>query len=155
MVRIEKMQGHESNNKSAANENNSKTISRKEFFKRLGLLGLLPLAALWYTTVERSQLRENQKKMITIPGTLPQGISFFDKLIVIKNDEKVAVLSAKCTHLGCIINKAENGMLVCPCHGSEFSSSGKVIKGPADKPLKRLPFKTNKNTGEITVNVVA
>lgn len=149
------MQGQESNNKSAANGNNSKTISRKEFFKRLGLLGLLPLAALWYTTVERIQLREKQKKMITIPGTLPQGISFFDKLIVVKNDKKIAILSAKCTHLGCIINKAEDGTLVCPCHGSEFSSSGKVIRGPADKPLKRLPFKINKNTGEITVNVVA
>lgn len=40
------------------------------------------------------------------------------------------VTSAICTHLGCIPKSNENGWS-CPCHGSMFDLSGRVIKGPA------------------------
>lgn len=42
----------------------------------------------------------------------------------------------KCTHLGCMLhlNTAENSW-DCPCHGSRFSKDGKVLNGPAVKPL--------------------
>jgi cytochrome b6-f complex iron-sulfur subunit len=29
--------------------------------------------------------------------------------------------------------------LVCPCHGSEYSNEGEVLKGPTQRPLRRLP----------------
>lgn len=42
-----------------------------------------------------------------------------------------------CTHKGCTVTWKEEGKkFTCPCHGSEFASDGKVLKGPADKPLK-------------------
>ncbi|MET8750904.1 Rieske (2Fe-2S) protein [Streptomyces sp. NPDC004667] len=44
--------------------------------------------------------------------------------------------SAVCTHQGCLVNKPENGLMHCPCHGSEFQASdGAVVKGPATLPL--------------------
>ena len=132
-----------------------KKISRKQFFQRLGLLTLIPLAGAWYSTSQQTRLRDGQIKKIKIPSTVPQGISFFDSVIVSKNKNQVEIFSAKCTHLGCEINKTENGILVCPCHGSEYSSTGNVIKGPADKHLKKLPYKLNSKTGEITVEVMA
>jgi Rieske Fe-S protein len=132
----------------------NKKISRKQFFQRIGLISLLPLAGIWFSAAERAQIRERQIKTIDIPSNVPYGISFFGAVIVSKNDEQTNIFSAKCTHLGCIINKSEDGALVCPCHGSRFSANGKVIKGPADKSLEKLPYKTNPRTGEITVEVL-
>ncbi|MFI6934366.1 Rieske (2Fe-2S) protein [Streptomyces sp. NPDC050287] len=44
--------------------------------------------------------------------------------------------SSKCTHQGCAVASIANGVIVCPCHKSEFSvTDGSVKKGPATQPL--------------------
>ncbi|MDQ0760613.1 Rieske (2Fe-2S) protein [Streptomyces canus] len=44
--------------------------------------------------------------------------------------------SSKCTHQGCAVASITNGVIVCPCHKSEFSvADGSVKKGPATKAL--------------------
>ncbi|MET9012236.1 Rieske (2Fe-2S) protein [Streptomyces olivaceoviridis] len=44
--------------------------------------------------------------------------------------------SSKCTHQGCAVGSVANGVIVCPCHNSEFSvADGSVKKGPATRPL--------------------
>lgn len=57
-------------------------------------------------------------------------------LYVVTDDKGLFVQSAVCSHLGCLTrpNASEDGFF-CPCHGSEFSLDGSVIKGPAPKPL--------------------
>jgi Rieske Fe-S protein len=47
-------------------------------------------------------------------------------------------LSLVCTHLGCTVTVSSREM-ACPCHGSRFDRQGRVLNGPADRPLKRLP----------------
>jgi Rieske Fe-S protein len=63
------------------------------------------------------------------------------KTVAAYRDEKgtVTKLSATCTHMGCTVewNTAERTW-DCPCHGSRFEPTGKVIGGPAETPLERL-----------------
>ncbi|UOR13650.1 FAD-dependent oxidoreductase [Halobacillus amylolyticus] len=51
----------------------------------------------------------------------------------------LSLVDTACTHMGCELswNTAERSW-DCPCHGSRFTTGGKVIEGPATKPLKKL-----------------
>ncbi len=48
------------------------------------------------------------------------------------------VMSANCTHLGCVPlgdGAGEYNGWFCPCHGSHYDSSGRIRKGPAPTNL--------------------
>ena len=53
-------------------------------------------------------------------------------------DPGFAALSPVCTHLGCLVD-IEGAELVCPCHDSAFDREGRVLRGPAQRALRRLP----------------
>jgi Rieske Fe-S protein len=44
-------------------------------------------------------------------------------------------VTANCTHQACTVSNVSGQSYVCPCHGSEFDASGRVIIGPAVAPL--------------------
>lgn len=59
------------------------------------------------------------------------------KIAVYKDETGVVTkCSAVCTHLGCIVhwNPGEKSW-DCPCHGSRFSATGRVVEGPAKDDL--------------------
>ncbi|MGW7824168.1 FAD-dependent oxidoreductase [Streptomyces puniciscabiei] len=60
--------------------------------------------------------------------------------LAVHRDEAGALhaVSARCTHLGCLVafNRAERAW-ECPCHGSRFDVDGRVIQGPAVRPLEQ------------------
>ena len=58
--------------------------------------------------------------------------------IVQQPDGKIAAFAPQCTHLGCAYHwAAERKQFVCPCHGSHFAADGRVLAGPAPRPLDR------------------
>lgn len=56
-------------------------------------------------------------------------------------NEYIATL-LQCTHKGCELNVG-GGIYSCPCHGSEFSITGKVLEGPADRDLETFKIGTD------------
>ncbi|MFF9431221.1 Rieske (2Fe-2S) protein [Streptomyces sp. NPDC014746] len=49
--------------------------------------------------------------------------------------------SSKCTHQGCAVSSIADGVIVCPCHQSQFDiSDGSVKSGPAPAPLPPEPI---------------
>lgn len=59
--------------------------------------------------------------------------------------------SATCTHMGCQVAAIQDGVIVCPCHGSGFSiATGAVEGGPAPAPLP--PVKISVVGGQITLD---
>jgi Rieske Fe-S protein len=54
-------------------------------------------------------------------------------------DNELHVFNAACTHLGCVVQwNADEKTFDCPCHGSRFTTEGKVINGPATKELEKI-----------------
>lgn len=51
-------------------------------------------------------------------------------------DGRLSAVSTRCMHKGCQVEPS-NDRLVCPCHGSEYTFEGGVVKGPTELPLAR------------------
>lgn len=74
------------------------------------------------------------------PGdrALAQGLKGDPTYMVVEEDGSLADygVNAVCTHLGCVVpwNKSENKFM-CPCHGSQYDATGKVVRGPAPLSL--------------------
>jgi quinol---cytochrome c reductase iron-sulfur subunit, bacillus type len=62
--------------------------------------------------------------------------------VVRHSPTELTVFSPICTHLGCHYKwDTQTGHFECPCHGSVFTINGRVIGGPAPRPLDTLPHK--------------
>ncbi len=73
------------------------------------------------------------------------------KIYVYRTRQLIRVVSAVCTHLGCTVNKTDQGFQ-CPCHGSHFDKTGNSCSGPASRPLDRFQIQVNEK-GLMTVNL--
>ncbi|KAF3774813.1 Cytochrome b6-f complex iron-sulfur subunit [Nymphaea thermarum] len=66
--------------------------------------------------------------------TITEGLDGEPTYLILDNDKTLAkfAINAICTHLGCIVpwEESENKFM-CPCHGSQYDSQGKVVQGPA------------------------
>jgi len=108
------------------------------------------IVVLWDRMVV-TQRKINSKKIVSIPFEANKEVSFQDDFIVINKEYKTKVLSSRCTHLGCKIDKTKNDQLICPCHGSTFNLDGNATKGPAVKPLEEKEFDIDVLNGQIIV----
>jgi len=87
-----------------------------------------------------------------LPGSreLVEGIKGDATYLTVKQDKTIQDFGivAVCTHLGCVVPwvQAEN-KFICPCHGSQYNSDGKVVRGPAPLSLALSHIETD--TGKV------
>jgi cytochrome b6-f complex iron-sulfur subunit len=71
---------------------------------------------------------------------------------VVREPDRIFVIYAKCTHLGCTPEwKSAENKFKCPCHGSGYDSEGVNFEGPAPRPMDRAFIQLDP-TGKITVD---
>jgi menaquinol-cytochrome c reductase iron-sulfur subunit len=60
---------------------------------------------------------------------------------------RIDVYSPVCPHLGCrFLWNGSTSRFECPCHASVFALDGRVLSGPAPRPLDTLPHKVEDGT---------
>jgi cytochrome b6-f complex iron-sulfur subunit len=60
------------------------------------------------------------------------------RIWVVRNAERLFVIYARCTHLGCTPDwKPAENKFKCPCHGSGYTPEGINFEGPAPRPMDR------------------
>jgi len=69
------------------------------------------------------------------------GVIVGDTVVTQPTAGNFSGFSTTCTHAGCKVNKVENALIECPCHGSTFHLDGTVAHGPATRPLDSHPVK--------------
>jgi cytochrome b6-f complex iron-sulfur subunit len=93
---------------------------------------------------------------IGYPAELPMGVETkFQRqyrIWPVREPDKLFVIYAKCTHLGCTPDwKANENKFKCPCHGSGYDSEGVNFEGPAPRPMDRCHVEKDP-TGQIVVD---
>jgi cytochrome b6-f complex iron-sulfur subunit len=67
-------------------------------------------------------------------------------IIINTGNGAYAALSSICTHQGCNVEyNSSSGNILCPCHGSQFATTGSVLRGPATRPLQTFPVSISGN----------
>jgi Rieske Fe-S protein len=67
-----------------------------------------------------------------------EGKVLIDQHIALYRDAqgKLHAVSSVCTHQACDVEwYGDEAVWDCPCHGSQFSPMGEVLRGPATRPL--------------------
>ncbi|HEV8724769.1 MAG TPA: ubiquinol-cytochrome c reductase iron-sulfur subunit [Candidatus Binatia bacterium] len=136
--------------------------SRRDFFTRLGwggmgIFSLLSIAAFLSSAFPRVLFLPPS----TFKAGTPSDYSFNEvsekykqdeRVWIIREEQGIYVLFAKCTHLGCTPRwLAAEDKFKCPCHGSGFYKSGMNFEGPAPRPLDRFGVSLNEN-GQLVVD---
>ena len=94
-----------------------------------------------------SDITDAQTKVILVKPSTGPSVS----VAVTKSGSTIIVVSAICTHNGCIV-EAVGKELGCPCHGSAFNpTTGAVIQGPAQSALKK--YAVTEDAGSIFIKI--
>jgi cytochrome b6-f complex iron-sulfur subunit len=66
--------------------------------------------------------------------------------------ETFVAVTAICTHEQCTVTGFQNQRYVCPCHGSEYTTTGSVTKGPAVQSLRQFTTRFASNVLTISLS---
>lgn len=122
---------------------------RRSFLKAFILAAAGLLALMWGWGVARFSLYSDAKNrareldsqfVANLKPGVPTHSQEAGAWVTLKSqDGPLEALDDRCTHLGCrqYWDPARK-VFHCPCHGSEFDAEGRVLRGPATRPLPKL-----------------
>jgi len=125
--------------------------SRRKFITTLALT-CASLGLLWrYLTPPVARRRTVAARVAKADVPVEGALVFArERLALMREGDTVYALDLVCTHLGCTVTVTSSG-LSCPCHGSHFDRQGRVLKGPADRSLRRLKVEEHEGIIEVVV----
>jgi ubiquinol-cytochrome c reductase iron-sulfur subunit len=90
--------------------------------------------------IENRTKKEIDEARAVNVASLPDPQS--DEARVKPGHDQWLVLIGICTHLGCIplAHQGDYGGFFCPCHGSQYDTSGRIRRGPAPQNLALPPY---------------
>jgi Rieske Fe-S protein len=102
----------------------------------------------WTEAGDLTQIKINEPEELIFRKTRVDGwkvTSEKSTAWVLRTSERdVVAFSPQCPHLGCAYHWDErNKEFLCPCHTSTFAPDGRVLTGPAPRPLDRLKVKVD------------
>jgi cytochrome b6-f complex iron-sulfur subunit len=89
--------------------------------------------------------------LATVGGAATITVSTGSYLVARTAQATVTTVTAVCTHEACAVSGFANNLYVCPCHGSQFTTSGSVAQGPAASALRQFPTTFANNVATISV----
>jgi cytochrome b6-f complex iron-sulfur subunit len=89
-------------------------------------------------TIALSEFAQSDYKLIRVANYN------YDLAIQKQKDGSFETLVLECTHAGQPLTKTGN-TYYCTLHGSQFSHDGRVLKGPADRDMKKLKTSIDNN----------
>lgn len=100
----------------------------------------------WVQTADLAQLPVGRPEEVVYHRTRVDGWRVMNEKttawVVKLDNQHVVAYAPMCTHLACAYHWDEQQKIfVCPCHGSTFSMDGKVLGGPAPRPLDRYAIR--------------
>jgi menaquinol-cytochrome c reductase iron-sulfur subunit len=156
--------------------NDQKQNQRREFLVKLGIgagtvgIGTQAAASLRSLLPNVSYDAPTTVKLGP-PVDFPDGMKFLpeQRLFVFREGKVFHAVSAVCTHLGCTVRAealpqpetVEVGgaamrvthRFACPCHGSKYTGDGKVVSGPAPRPLAWFHLSVSPDDGQLVVDL--
>ena len=110
--------------------------------------------AQWVDAADLSQIEINSPQEVSFRINKVDGWKVSSEKatawVVKTADNQAVAFSPSCTHLGCAYHwEASSKTFVCPCHTSAFAIDGRVLAGPAPRPLDRYEVKISGNELQI------
>ena len=89
--------------------------------------------------------------LATVGGAALVQSSAANVLVSRQSQDTFAAVTAICTHEQCTVTGFQNSRYVCPCHGSQYTTTGAVVQGPATRNLQTFATRFTNNVLTITV----
>lgn len=152
-------------------------VSRKDFLRTAGSTALFAALGISFTSCDVSNSGGDEDPPTTNPPdsgiSLSGNVTTIDltksdtsvlagqggwllinqsQLLVVNVDgETIRAFTSVCTHQSCSTNwQFSNNLFTCTCHGSQFNTSGGVVRGPAAADLQEFSVERSGNTVTIT-----